>query len=355
MMNSMDRRDFLVSMSAALAACSVGSVLGQSQHPEAASAVLGQGKYQWKVVPNWGVLDAETPVKDCHAMVQLKDGRLLLFTNETKNNVIIYDKGGKLLGKWGTEYPGAHGMTLAMVDGQEVLMLTDHNRGEVIQTTTDGKVLRTWGFPEASGKYKNSGQYKPTHVTMVPDGGFIVVDGYGQNWAHRYDAKGEYMLTFGGNVKDDPARLVCAHGAWVDTRPGGENLVWITSRSEGKLKRFTLEGKFVDEINLPGSHPNFIVPFGEFTVIPHLRGNTGIADKPDKNGFLMVLGPDRKVVSNLGADPVVYENDVPKPMGSNSKLFTFPHGILIDDEESIYVAQWNSGKTYPIKLERMKA
>jgi hypothetical protein len=29
-----------------------------------------------------------------------------------------------------------------------------------------------------------------------------------------------------------------------------------------------------------------------------------------------------------------------------------PHGIAIDEEGSIYVAQWNSGKTYPIKLAR---
>jgi peptidylamidoglycolate lyase len=355
MMNSINRREFLVSMSAALGACSVGSVLGQSQDATVGAAVLGQGKYQWRVVPNWGVLDAETPVKDCHAMVQVKDGRLFLFTNETKNNIIIYDKAGKLLGKWGTEYPGAHGMTLTEVDGKEVLMLTDHNRSEVIQTDLEGKVLRTWAYPEKSGKYKQAAQYKPTHVAMVPDGGFIVVDGYGQNWAHRYDSKGEYLLSFGGNAKDDPARLVCAHGAWVDNRPGGDNLVWVTSRSEGKLKRFTLEGKFVDELHLPASHPNFIVPFGEYTVIPHLRGNTGVMDKADKNGFITILGPDRKVISSLGTDPVVYQNGVPNPMGANSKLFTFPHGLLIDDEQNIYVAQWNSGKTYPIKLERVSS
>ena len=29
--------------------------------------------------------------------------------------------------------------------------------------------------------------------------------------------------------------------------------------------------------------------------------------------------------------------------------------MLIDDEQSIYVAQWNSGRTYPIKLERVRA
>ena len=42
---------------------------------------------------NGGQLDfARYPVKDCHEMVQDSKGRIILLTNETKNNVIIYDK-----------------------------------------------------------------------------------------------------------------------------------------------------------------------------------------------------------------------------------------------------------------------
>jgi peptidylamidoglycolate lyase len=33
------------------------------------------------------------------------------------------------------------------------------------------------------------------------------------------------------------------------------------------------------------------------------------------------------------------------------KAFQYPHDVCIDDEENMYVAQWNSGKTYPYKLE----
>ena len=35
-------------------------------------------------------------------MVQDKLGRIILLTNETKNNVIIYDKSGKLISTLGT-------------------------------------------------------------------------------------------------------------------------------------------------------------------------------------------------------------------------------------------------------------
>lgn len=349
-MNPIDRREFIISLSTAL--CGIGLVNAQSQNSPASAELLGQGKYQWKVVPGWGVLDADTPVKDCHAMIQVKDGRIFLLTNHTKNNMIVYDKSGKLLGKWGTEYPGAHGLTLASENGEEILYLTDHDRFQFYKITLDGKVLRTWDFPEASGRYQAAKEFKPTHVTPAPDGGFFVVDGYGKSWCHRYDAKGEYVKSFGGNDAGG-ANLDCAHGAWVDTR-NGENLIWITSRSESQVKRYTMDGALVDIIDLPGTRPNFIVPFGEFTMIPHLNGNAGAAGKP-KNGFVSILGSDRKLVSNLAAPAPSYIEEKLQLMGSDTSLFTNPHGILIDDEESVYIAQWNSGNTYPIKLERVKS
>jgi hypothetical protein len=42
-----------------------------------------------------------------------------------------------------------------------------------------------------------------------------------------------------------------------------------------------------------------------------------------------------------------------QPLQQTSPLFKHPHGLTVDDEGSIYVAQWNSGQTYPIKLERV--
>ncbi|RYD35437.1 MAG: 6-bladed beta-propeller, partial [Verrucomicrobiaceae bacterium] len=300
---TVNRRDFLVSLSAALAACGSSS-FGQSLDPSVGGKVVGQGKYQWRVVSDWGVLDGETPVKDCHAMVQVKDGRIFLLTNETKNNVIIYDRKGKLLGKWGTEYPGAHGLTLAEENGEEIFYLTDHDRHQFYTVTLDGKVLRTWDYPEKSGKYKNASEFKPTHVALAPDGGFFVVDGYGKSWCHRYDAKGEWVKCFGGNDPDG-ANLDCAHGAWVDTRDE-KKLLWITSRSEGKLKRYTQDGALVDTLEMTGAQPNFIVPFGDHTIIPCLRGN-GKGNGVEPTGFLCVLDPERKIVSNIGAAPASYK------------------------------------------------
>src|SRR5687768_7507359 len=70
--------------------------------------ILGQGNKRYRLNTQWSQADvARNPVNDCHEMVQDSKGRIILLTNETKNNVLIYDKSGKLLNTWGSEYPGA--------------------------------------------------------------------------------------------------------------------------------------------------------------------------------------------------------------------------------------------------------
>ena len=96
--------------------------------------IIGHNSHRYKVDMNWGNLNPlKTPVKDCHEMVQDSKGRIVLLTNHTKNNVIIYDKSGKLLETWGTEYPGGHGLTLVKENGEDFLLITDYERHQVIK------------------------------------------------------------------------------------------------------------------------------------------------------------------------------------------------------------------------------
>jgi hypothetical protein len=64
---------------------------------------------------------------------------LILLTNETRNNVLIYDRSGKLLDSWGTSYPGAHGLTISNEGEDQFLFITDTDRNQVIKTDIKGK------------------------------------------------------------------------------------------------------------------------------------------------------------------------------------------------------------------------
>ena len=42
-----------------------------------------------------------------------------------------------------------------------------------------------------------------------------------------------------------------------------------------------------------------------------------------------------------------------RPMRHQEEVFMHPHDLVVDEEESLYVAQFASGETYPVKLERV--
>jgi sugar lactone lactonase YvrE len=354
--NSVNRRAFLHALTAVASTPLLGNLAqGAAGEPAEAQTILGQGDFRYRVVPHWGELGAQTPVKDCHGMVQARDGRIFLLTNHTANNVIIYDQEGALLGKWGKEYPGAHGLTLFTEQGEERLFITDHDRHQVYKTTLDGKVLLTLDSPAGTPPYAKAEQYKPTHVAVAPDGGFYVADGYGLSHVLHYDAKGRLAKVFGGDTRG-PDALVCAHGIHWDAREPGKPVLLVTSRAQNCIKRFTPAGEYVDTIALPGAQPCFMIPHGEYLVVPHLKGGRKPAGSPVENGFVSVLDRQNRVISNVAGEAPEYDGQGKlHAMAATGTVFTYPHGLLVDRQESIYVAQWNSGGTYPIKLERVKA
>ena len=161
--------------------------------------ILGQGNKRYRINTKWSKADAmQYPVKDCHEMIQDKKGRILLLTNETKNNVLIYDRSGKLLSYWGTEYPGAHGLTLFNENGEDVLFICDNNLHQVIKTTIDGKVLMKLDYPKETGEYTKPEEYIPTETAIAANGDIYVADGYGKDFIIQYNHKGEYIRHFGG-------------------------------------------------------------------------------------------------------------------------------------------------------------
>ena len=161
--------------------------------------IIGHNTHRYKIDMNWGALDSKFyPVNDCHEMVQDSKGRIILLTNHTQNNIIIYDKSGKLIEVWGTDFPGAHGLTLNVENGEDFLYIADNNRHEVIKTTIDGKVVLKIPFPKDSGKYKKLQQYIPTETAITPNGDIYVADGYGLQYILHYNQKGELLNVFGG-------------------------------------------------------------------------------------------------------------------------------------------------------------
>ncbi|MFK8009982.1 MAG: 6-bladed beta-propeller [Saprospiraceae bacterium] len=310
--------------------------------------VIGHNSHQYKIDLNWGALNADFyPVNDCHEMVQDSKGRIILLTNHTKNNVIIYDKSGKLIEVWGTDFPGAHGLTLNVENGEDFLFIADNNRHEVIKTTIDGKVVMTLPYPKETKQYEKREQYIPTETTITPNGDIYVADGYGAQHILHYNSRGELKNIFGGRGEGDEF-FDNAHGICYDGRDKNNPCLLITARQRNELKRFSLDGNLLEVIPLPGAFICRPVIHGEHVYLATIWSGNGSAN----TGFVSILDKKNQLISAPGGSTPIYKNGVLQPMHQTIQVFQHPHDVCVDDDENLYIAQWNSGKTYPIKLVR---
>ena len=339
----MKRKDFLYSSSVFIAGTMIAHEdLFTIKNEE---IIFGQNEKKYKLKKDWVKAEASNlPVNDCHEMVQDAKGRIVLLTNETKNNVIFFDKKGRLLNTWGHDFPGGHGLTICG-DGEQFFFITDTVKNQFYKTSLDGKIITTWNFPVESGKYNEAKQFVPTETTITKNGEVYVADGYGSQYITHYDNGGKIKNIFGGRGEGEK-HLDNAHGICIDYRTNPETLI-ITDRTRCCFKRFSMSGEYIETISLPGACVCRPVIKGNYLYAAVLRSPS--LDNAD-SGFVIILNKENQVVSVLCGSEAVYENDKPKPFYQTIKLFKHPHDVLVDDEENLYVCQWSSGKVYPYKF-----
>ena len=342
----MHRRTFLQTSATLAAGFSAPGFLRKIADP-----VIGHGDFRFKINLDWGKQDpAQYPVNDCHEMAMDRQGRIILATNETRNNILVFNKDGRVLDAWGTEFPGAHGLTLHDEGGEEMLYIADYERHEVVKTTLKGRVLQTFGWPADSGKYDSNTEFRPTETAIAPNGDVFVADGYGKDWVAHYDAAGRLKNIFGGKL-GLPDSLYNAHGIAVDARDPANPCLLVTSRVENCVKRFSFDGKILGTITLSGAYICRPVVQGENVFFAVL-----ISKLPwdSQSGFVCILDKNNQVVSCPGGSlPENGAPDAKNPMYQTIQVFKHPHDVLPDADGNLYVAQWNSGKVYPARLERV--
>lgn len=324
------------------------SMLGAASFATGETRRLGQGQHRYRFVENWGVLDEKTPVKNCHGIVRDQQGHIILLTDHVANNVIIYDKKGKLVSKWGTSFPGAHGLSIVTEGSREVLFITDLVTHKVTKTTLDGEVLNEWGWPEGSGKYKTESEYKPSWTLHMKDGSFFVLDGYGKDYILHYTPDGKLARVLGG--VEGGITHWGPHGGMID-HAGTHPTLLIAMSDQQYLLRLSTQGEKLQQIDLPGGNPRQIRFHNGHYYVAHLADNWPKDRK--SRGFISILDQQFRVISNIAGSAPVYEDGILRKMNATDQIFQHPHDLILDEDDSIYVAQFDSGATYPIKLERI--
>lgn len=342
------RRDFVKKTSTLGLAMSISPSFSFALSPD---ELIGHGDFQYKVDLKWGMLDpSQVPVNNCHEMVMDRKGRMIMLTDEAKNNVIIYDQSGKLLKTWTLGLDRAHGLSIVDEGDAEYLWVVD-NGGKVLKTTLDGKVVTEIAPPAKEGIYKDDMAWVPTETAVGPNGDLYIADGYGSQYFLQYDKDGKFIRKFGGPGNED-GQFSTAHGIAIDQRGGKAPTLMCTSRGHNSFKQFSLNGEYQKTIFLPGAFVCRPVIYGDHLYAGVCWSRLRYLNQTDNSGFVTILNENNNVVSNPGGTAPEYREGVLQMMVQSQPIFKHCHDVCIDQDENIYVCQWNAGKTYPIKLIR---
>lgn len=337
---------------------------------KAEETILGHGDYKYKLKKNWtSISPVRNPILNCHEMVMDSKGRLIMIGDHTDNNILIFDKSGKLLDYWGTSYPGGHGLTLSKEGEEDFLFLSDsgwylnkkgkwiHHNGRVTKTTLEGTVLFDIGHPQTIGVYKPGDLFCPTEIATGPNGDIYVADGYGKDYILQYNLNGEYIRHWGGHDNDDTNyNLKNAHGVAIDYRNKNNPLVVCTSRSENCFKFFTLDGKYVKTVHLPNMfvcRPVFDGQNLYAGVCWSKPSDDGPFSWKEHTGFVTILEGDTVVSNPGGTEPDYREGKLQPSYQLADKPIYHGHDVCVDEDKNLYICQWNANKTAPLKLERV--
>lgn len=308
---------------------------------------VGSGDHVYTWDSRWAKLPPGVALGYTHGVVVDQRDNVYIF-NQSKDAICIFKPDGMFIKSWGADYmDGAHGLYLSVENnGEEYLYLIDYVLQKVVKTTLDGEVLMTIGIPDRPDLYPDTAKYKPTDVCVTPSGMFYVMDGYGSNYIHQYDLRGNYMQSFGG-TGSEPGELKCPHGAWVDTRGNkdADPELYVADRGNNRVQVFTLDGQhkrfIVDDETM--RRPCCFYQWKDEMIIPHLDAR------------MTIWNADDKPVAVIGDNP-----EAPQTEGwpnIQSKLqdgkFNSPHAACADSKGDIYVVEWiSTGRI--TKLTRQK-
>jgi len=340
----LNRREYIQKSSLALLGLSF-----PSSYTSTTDIIIGHGDFRYKVDLTWGDQNPSFyPVTDCHEMVEDSKGRLILLTNNVKNNILIYDKKGQILDSWTINYNGAHGLTLKNEGGEDFLYITDSELGLVSKHTLSGRTIWTIKSPFEAEISEINESFRPTETAVLESSGNVYIsDGYGSQLVFVYDQNAKLVDTFGGRGPEEDKFYNC-HGVAIDTRSGDEKIL-VTARDKNELKYFTAQGDFLSTVKLPGAYICRPVIDDDNIYLATIWSG----DKSANSGFVSILDKKNRLVSAPGGIAPLYKEEGLRTMNQLYKIFRHPHDVCVDGDKNLYIPQWSAGASYPIKLTRV--
>jgi DNA-binding beta-propeller fold protein YncE len=245
--------------------------------------------------------------------------------NRGNNPIAVFDKDGNFLKGMGQgDFDRPHGIE---IDGDDNVYFVDDNGHFVQKRTKTGKVVFTLGTRGKPAPWQSGGIFnRPTDVAIHPGTGELFVsDGYANSRVHKFDPRGRHIKSW-GEPGTDPGQFSLPHGVCiVDDRH-----IAVADRENFRVQVFTTDGKFETQFHI--HHPMSITRgrgADNCLYVGEMQAPPVQAGVPDLGLKVSILTPGGKLVNRFGASTG----------GSAPDQFVAPHGVAVDSEGSVYVAE----------------
>jgi len=255
------------------------------------------------------------------------------------NFIVAADGNGNIVEQW-TQWDSIltlpHQIYISPYDPERHVWVIDSGGGEghmqVLKFSNDGKNLvmqlgekdhpKTREEARANPK---PGPYTygwPSKLAFLPDGSFLLADGYWNSRIIKYTAEGKYVSEFGA-LGDGQGEFDLLHGLAVD-----EDRIYVGDRQNSRVQLFTHEGNFIEEwpdifdpveIWIDGSHSVWI-----------LDASLNRVSKYSREGVLQYHWGAYAQAGTMGRD-------------TWAGGLSLPHQMDLDEEGNLYVASYSGG------------
>ncbi len=320
----------------------------------AAQDVFGQGEYRYRFDHRWAQLPEKFSWQITHGVaVDPEDNLYVIHEGDASQpdhpSIFVFDPDGRLIRTFGQMFQGGgHGVDIRVEQGEPFLYVAAYQQAKTFaKFSLSGELVWQAFAPTASGHYAAAegsspskvwgrNRFLPTNFAFLPDGGFLLADGYGAFYIHRYDSSGKWMSCFGG-PGNGKGTFNTPHGIWIDTRNETAEIV-VTDRAHHTLQVFSLAGEYSRTIEGFGLPAN-VDTHGDLMLVPELVARVSILDK-DLN-TVATLGDDRERVLEDKSSTGGFSIRVNPSRWQDGK-FVHPHDACFDSKGNIYVAEWVS-------------
>jgi sugar lactone lactonase YvrE len=305
---------------------------------------VGTGSLQYELVEGWEQLPAGYKHADVAGVCTDSKGNVYLFCRGD-HPVMIYDRDGHFVDSWGEggEFSyRTHGMYMGKDDS---LYLVDDSNHRVARYTTSGKLEFDLGpaeHPSDTGDYdgrtpatvtKAAGPFnRPTNLAVAPNGDLFVSDGYGNTRIHRFDARGQLCDSF-GQPGSGPGEFRIPHSTWVHT----DGRIFVCDRENDRIQIFSPTGAYLTEWHDVQRPQDIFIDKDEKVYVGELVWRKGMTSF--RNGPVAEEKPARLSIFDINGNVLLRWGSGVGPDAAAPGQFVAPHGIWVDDQGSIYMAE----------------